>query len=221
MSATADPAGPPAAAAMRLSAAVAFALASLIPASRAEDTFVPEDVLGIVSYNVGDLTDDGRFIAATSSVRKETFGQDFRRDGDPTYVRAPLNRVLLIDTKTGQQTPIFAEKKGVRGMRWSPDGSRLAMLVFNGDVFEPVVWTKATNKAATLKVPVGKYVAENSDIRWTPDGKGPRVHHAHPGVAEARARNVRGDDRCDARLRAVQQRSVPRVGRNPSRGQRA
>ena len=157
---------------MRLSAAVAFALASLIPASRAEDTFVPEDVLGIVTYNVADLTDDGRFIAATSSVRRETFGQDFRRDGDPTYVRVPPSRVLLIDTKSGQVTPIFADKKGVRGMRWSPDGARLAMMVFNGDVFEPVIWTKATNKAVTLKVPAGKYVSENSDIRWTPDGKG-------------------------------------------------
>lgn len=138
---------------------------------RASDTFAADDVLGIVSYTAGDLTDDGRFLAVTSSVRRDAFGQDFRRDGDPTYVRGAPTRVLLIDTKSGKATPIFADMKSVRGMRWSPDGSRLAMLVYNGDVHEPVIWTKATNKSVTLKLPAGKYVAENSDVRWTPDGK--------------------------------------------------
>lgn len=133
--------------------------------------FVAEDALGIVSYTIGDLTEDGRYIAATSSARRDAFGTDFRRDGDPTYVRGAPTRVLLIDTKSGQSTPIFTEPKSVRAMRWTRDGARLAMLVFNGDVYEPVIWTKATNKSVTLKVPTGKYVAETSDIRWTPDGK--------------------------------------------------
>ena len=134
-------------------------------------TFVPDDALGVVSYTVGDLSDDGRYIAATSSVRRDAFGQDFRRDGDPTYVRGALTRVMMIDTKTGVSSPIFADMKSVRSMKWSVDGARLAMLVFNGDVYEPVIWTKATNKAVTLKVPAGKYVAENSDLRFTPNGK--------------------------------------------------
>ena len=159
---------------MRLSVAIAFTVATFFPTATrtAENTFVANDALGIVSYTVGDLTDDGRFIAATSSVRREAFGQDFRRDGDPTYVRGALSRVLLIDIRTGVTQPIFADKKSVRGMRWSADGARLAMLVFNGDVYEPVVWTKATNRSVTLKLPAGKYVAENSDVRWTPNGKG-------------------------------------------------
>jgi len=186
---------------MRLTAAVAaFAFAAIVPASlrealaqgptvarsalqlpvgqtlpnsarRAPTNFVAEDALGIVSYTIGDLTEDGRYIAATSSVRRDAFGTDYGRDGDPTYVRGAPTRVLLIDTKSGQSTPIFAEQKSVRVMRWSKDGARLAMLVFNGDVYEPAIWTKATNKVVTLKVPTGKYVAETSDLRWTPDGK--------------------------------------------------
>lgn len=138
---------------------------------RSADTFAAEDALGIVSYTVGDLTDDGRFLAVTSTVRRDAYGQDFRRDGDPTYVRGTPSRVLLIDTKSGKAQPIFTDMKSIRGMRWSPDGTRLAMLMFNGDVYEPVVWTKASNKSATLKLPAGKYVAENSDVRWSPDGK--------------------------------------------------
>ena len=135
------------------------------------DTFVAEDALGVITYNVADLSDDGRYIAATASVRRDAYGVDYRRDGDPTYVGGALTRVMLIDTKTGQSTPVFPTMKSVRAMRWSRDGSRLAMLVFNGDVYEPVVWTKATGKATTLRMPTGKYVAENSDVRWTPDGK--------------------------------------------------
>ena len=133
--------------------------------------FAPEDALNIVSFTVGDLTDDGRFLAATSTVRRDAYGQDFRRDGDPTYVRGTPSRVLLIDTKTGKAQPIFADTKTVRAMRWSPDGSRLAMLMFNGDVYEPVIWTRSTNRSATLELPAGKYVAENSDVRWSPDGR--------------------------------------------------
>lgn len=154
--------------------APAASVAQLVPAinsARRVDTFVAEDALGVVSYTIGDLSDDGRFIAATSSVRREAFGQDFRRDGDPTYVRGALTRVMLIDTKTGQMSPVFTDKKSVRVMRWSRDGARLAMLVFNGDVYEPVIWTRATNKAITLKLPAGKYVAENSDLRWSPNAK--------------------------------------------------
>lgn len=158
---------------MRISALITFAVATFVPTAprTAANTFVPEDALGVVSYTIGDITDDGRYVAATSSVRKDAFGTDFRRDGDPTYVRGAPTRVMLIDTKTGQQQPIYADMKSVRAMRWSPDNAKLAMLVFNGDVYEPVIWTKATNKAVTLKMPTGKYVAENSDVRWSPDGK--------------------------------------------------
>lgn len=159
---------------VELSSAQRFASQSSASADRtprAPTTFLAEDALGIVSYTVGDLTDDGRYIAATASVRRDAYGVDYRRDGDPTYVRGALTRVLLIDTKSGQSTPVFPEMKSVRAMRWSKDGARLALLVFNGDVYEPVIWTKATNKAVTLKLPAGKYVAENSDVRWTPDGK--------------------------------------------------
>src|SRR5205085_7530994 len=65
---------------------------------------------------------------------------------------------------------VFKDKRPVRNVRWSPDG-RLAMLIFNGDVLEPVIWDRASKKTTTLKLPAGKYVAESSDIRWSADGK--------------------------------------------------
>lgn len=140
-------------------------------AAAATNTFTAEDALNINAVAIADLTDDGRYLALTNTLRRDSYGQDFRRDGDPTYVRGIPTRVFIIDTKTGATIPVFAEKKPVRSLRWSPDGKRLAMLMFNGDVFEPTIWDRATNKVTTEHLPAGKYVAENSDIRWTNDGK--------------------------------------------------
>jgi dipeptidyl aminopeptidase/acylaminoacyl peptidase len=140
-------------------------------ASAAPTTFTAEDALEINTAAIGDLSDDGRYLAVTSTTRRDQFGQDFRRDGDPSYARSIPTRLLVIDTRTGATQPVFADKQSVRAVRWSPDGNRLAMLIFNGDVFEPAVWDRAANKVTKLRLAAGKYVAENSDLRWSADGK--------------------------------------------------
>jgi len=140
-------------------------------ASRAQTPFfTADDALDVNQYSVADMTDDGKWIALTQSVRRDGFGNDYRRDGDPTYVHPPIVRLWSVDAKTGQRTPVFSEKKAVRGMRWSPDGTQLGMLVWNGDAYDAAVWTRATGKVATLKLPAGKYVAETSDLRWIGNG---------------------------------------------------
>jgi dipeptidyl aminopeptidase/acylaminoacyl peptidase len=151
--------------------------------------FTPEDALEVMTYSVGDLSDDGRWLVVTASSRRDSYGTDYRRDGDPTYVRGTPTRVLVIDTKSGATQPVFADKRAVRALRWAPDGRRLAMLVFNGDVFEPVVWDHATGKASTLRMPAGRYVAENSDVRWTADGKS-LVVSVHSAEWRKRARDA-------------------------------
>src|SRR5258708_9733195 len=45
------------------------------------------------------------------------------------------------------------------------------MLAYDGDVFEPVIWTRATGRTRTMKLPAGRCVAETSDIRWTKNGE--------------------------------------------------
>ncbi|MDB4914017.1 MAG: peptidase prolyl oligopeptidase active site domain protein [Gemmatimonadetes bacterium] len=129
------------------------------------------DILDVVTYSIADLTDDGRFLATMATVRRDTYGTDFRHDGDPTYLRVAPTRVAIIDTKSGASTDIFKDRKAVRGLRWSPDGRRLAMLVFTGDILEPTIWDRTSSKLTVVKTPAGKYVAENSDIRWDRDGR--------------------------------------------------
>ena len=133
--------------------------------------FTMNDALDITTATVADLSDDGRWLALTSSVRRDAYGQDYRRDGDPTYVHPVPARLLVIDTKSGAAHPVFADKRPVRLARWSPDGDRLATLLFNGDVYEPAVWDRKADRVVTVHLPAGRYVAENSDLRWTADGK--------------------------------------------------
>src|SRR3954452_24787359 len=156
-------------------APVALAQAPAQPAAQqqsrtATPVFTADDALEINTATIADMSDDGRWLALTQSVRRDSYGNDYRHDGDPTYVHPVPVRLWSVDARSGQRTPVFPDKRPVRGMRWSPDASQLAMLVWNGDAFEPAVWNRATGKLTMLKMPAGKYIAETSDIRWTGDG---------------------------------------------------
>ena len=134
-------------------------------------TFRAEDALDVVAMTTADLTDDGRYAAVISTTRRDAFGTDFRHDGDPTYLRVAPARLLVIDTRSGTSTDVFNGKRAVRGARWAPDGHRLAVLLFNGDALEPAVWDRTSGRTTTLHLSPGQYVAENSDIRWSADGR--------------------------------------------------
>ena len=99
---------------------------ALFPAStavsQARSYFTPQDALDIVSASVGDLSDDGRWLAVSTSVRRDSYGQDYRRDGDPTYVRGVPVRLVVIDTRSGATQAVFPDKRPVRSPNWSPDG---------------------------------------------------------------------------------------------------
>jgi dipeptidyl aminopeptidase/acylaminoacyl peptidase/tetratricopeptide (TPR) repeat protein len=133
--------------------------------------FTANDALGITSMQVADLSPDGRWLLATTSTRRDGLGVDYRRDTDPTYLRATPSRVLVISTRDGSQRALFPDARTVRSPVWSPDGNRVALLVLRGDRLEPVIWERASGRSRTLAVPVGMYVAEVSDVKWTNDGR--------------------------------------------------
>ena len=153
--------------------AIAFAQPAFAQAPRpVAPTFTAEDILDITSAQVADLTADGRWLAATTSIRRDGFGVDFRRDGDPTYIRPASLRLWVIDTRTGERRAVLPDKRNLRNATWSPDGTKLAFLLLNAsaDQFQPVVWDRASGKLTTLKVPANSYVAEQSNLAWTSDG---------------------------------------------------
>lgn len=199
----------PLAAGAQAGGAAPRAMASAAPPA-ADARFSTQDALGIVTYSVGDLSADGRWLVATSTVRRDGLGVDFTRDGDPTYIRPSNARVWIVDTRSGEKRALWPDARNVRSPQWSPDGSRLALLVLRGEAFEPVVWERASGKFATATVPAGRYVAENSELRWTADGK-EVVFSLHTDAWRRKMRE-QFERQTRAGLRPVEQGSVPRLG---------
>src|SRR3712207_1278863 len=71
------------------------------PAAPADSSFTVGDALDVVTYTAADLSDDGRWLVATSTTRRDGLGVHYYRDGDPTYIRPANLRVWIIDTQTG------------------------------------------------------------------------------------------------------------------------
>lgn len=135
------------------------------------DSLGIRDLLDINTVSVQDLSADGKWLALTVSTRRDALGVDSYRDNDPTYVRATPVRLLVVDTRTLAQTPVFANKTAVRTALWSPDGSKLAILSAANDALALQVWDRATRAFTSPKMPAGQHVAENSELRWSDDGK--------------------------------------------------
>src|SRR5262245_2620503 len=144
----------------------ATALQSTNTASR----FTVDDLLDVANINASDLSDDGRWLAAISGTLRDRIGIDNHRFGDPTYV-APNNvDVWIIDTQAAKAQKLFPTKRQVRGLKWSPDATRLALFVLKGDSFEPQIWERASGKFTEVKLPASKICADNAEFEWSPDG---------------------------------------------------
>ncbi len=152
-------------------ALVLVAQPALAQSDTRQAAFSPVDALDVASWTVGDLTDNGRFIAALASTRRSTLGVDYRRDGDPSYIRPGAQRLYVIDTRSGDTTAVFPGARNIRTVSWSPDGSKLAIFVLQDSAWAPVIWESGTRRTSTVRIPEGHTVAENSELRWTSDSK--------------------------------------------------
>ena len=153
--------------------AIALTLTSLplqTAAQAGSSAFTVDDLLDVTNVAIADLSDDGRWLAATSGSLRDRIGIDNHRFGDPTYIAPSLVDVWIIDTQTAKAQKLFQGKRQVRGLKWSPDGSRLALFVLKADVFEPIIWERAAGKFAAPTLPAGKQAADNAEIEWSADG---------------------------------------------------
>ena len=140
-------------------------------AATANDSLTIRDILDMKTVSVADLSNDGKWLAITVSVRREGLGNDFSRDGDPTYIRGNPVELLVVDTKSLAQRPVLRGKTIVRGTTWSPDASKLAMFVVSNQSQQLQVWDRVSGKMTSPVLPAGYYIAENSELRWSGDGK--------------------------------------------------
>src|SRR6266508_465182 len=134
------------------------------------DRLVDRFVLDTVSATVGDVSRDGKWLAATTGSLRGRIGIDNARFQDPTYTPPSLVDVLIIETATGKAERLFPAARQVRGFKWSPDGSRLAFFALKDGVFEPVLWERATATVRAIALPAGREAAENAEFEWSRDG---------------------------------------------------
>jgi dipeptidyl aminopeptidase/acylaminoacyl peptidase len=160
-----------------VSVALAVSIAAIplpVPGASAQPKtptqFTVDDLLDVVNINVADLSDDGRWLAATGGSLRDRIGIDNYRFGDPTYVAPSLVEVWIIDTQSAKLQKLFPDKRQVRALKWSPDANRLAFLLLKSDGFEPVIWERASGKLAAVNLPAAKIVADNTEFEWSPDG---------------------------------------------------
>jgi dipeptidyl aminopeptidase/acylaminoacyl peptidase len=162
---------------------VAFLLACALSSVGAQGTdsaaqrpFTLDDALDAPSWSVGDLTRDGRWLAATVTARRASLTVTYRRDGDPTWIRPSREQLYVIESATGVRTAVLPQPRTIASHAWSPDGSHLAIIAAATEPMELLIWDRAARRLRTMALPGGQTIAENSTVQWSANGR--RVHVA-------------------------------------------
>jgi dipeptidyl aminopeptidase/acylaminoacyl peptidase len=137
---------------------------------QAQDRYTIDDILTTPSASASALTADGRWLVVTTAALRDRLGIDNSRYGDPTYIAPSLVDVSVVDTRTGTARRIFPERRQARAFVWSPDGSQLALMLRDGDVFRPMIWKRETGRLSALMLPKGVIAVDNATPQWAEDG---------------------------------------------------
>lgn len=151
--------------------------------------FTTQDALDVRGVRIADVTEDGRWVAATVQTRRDRSNVDHYRFGDPTYVGPSLGELLVIDTRDGSSRSLYDGREQLRGATWSAEGGRLAFFKLDGDVFHLYVHDAASKRTRRVDLKTSKALASNSPLNWSPDGRTVLVSLRPDGWA-AEARNA-------------------------------
>jgi dipeptidyl aminopeptidase/acylaminoacyl peptidase len=184
--------------------------------------FTTGDALDVRSVRVADVTEDGRWIAATIQTRRGRTGVDHTRFGDATYLAPSLGELLVIDAETGATHSLFDEPTQVRTPVWSPDGGRLAFFSREGDGYLLRVHDVASGRTRSVDLRTDKPLSSGSSLTWSPDGGSVLVALRPAGwAAEARqaflevtegpviVQDSRNDFLAWDRVRGLSERQIP------------
>jgi dipeptidyl aminopeptidase/acylaminoacyl peptidase len=132
--------------------------------------FTIADSLKIKSFSPQSMTDDGRYIAGTISIRHDRLGIDHKRFGDPTYITPRPSETVILDTETGKMEQLFNTKVEIQDMTWSPDGKTLAFFLRKGDAFFLHTYDREKKSLKEIKIKTHKPIASDSFLIWTNEG---------------------------------------------------
>lgn len=142
-----------------------------IPATAQKTAFTTHDDLRLLSFSLRDMTDDGQFIAATLRSRADRMGVDHQRFRDPSYVSPSFSKLVIMNTETGEQTPVWNEKVNIGRLAFDPEGKKLAILKYDGDQLNLYIYNRLSGKLKLQKLKTGLAISSGSNLLWTPEGK--------------------------------------------------
>ena len=135
-------------------------LATCAPALAAADgltrSFVGADLFDLEMASDPQISPDGGKVVYV------------RRSNDIMTDRT-RSTLWVVDTKSGQQTPLVAGPGNHMSPRWSPDGSRLAFVSTGADGSSPQLYVRWIASGETAKVT--GLPESPSSISWSPDGR--------------------------------------------------
>lgn len=162
-------------------AALSLPFPTLVPAQPAASAqsapLALTDLLDVRNTAAGALSEDGRWLVVTMTRPRTSLGIDYNRSfGDPTYVAPTRRETFLVDTRSGDRTPLFPTPRVTAGSAWTPDGSTLAILVHANDPaaddrFDVLLIDRATRRQTALRLPANRYAFERSRLQWSSDGR--------------------------------------------------
>ena len=133
--------------------------------------FTTEIALDVKSPRIVAMSEDGRRIAVTVRTRRGRADVDHARFGDPTYISPSLVTALVIDTRSGDRVWLHEQFAQVSAFTWSPDGSRLAYLLFAGEAFRLRIFDAESGTTDQVALRTSKPIASSSPLVWSPDGE--------------------------------------------------
>ncbi|MCL5049541.1 MAG: S9 family peptidase [Firmicutes bacterium] len=128
-----------------------------IPTAQASEQsrlFSPEDIFALEWANDVQVSPDGKYVV-------------YVRHSNDIMTDSTGRSLWLVDIKSGQHSPLFADEHQYSSPKWSPDGKRLAFVSNrSGSSQVHVYWFEQDKSARITDVRRAP-----SDVTWSPDGK--------------------------------------------------
>ncbi|PKP35221.1 MAG: dipeptidyl aminopeptidase [Bacteroidetes bacterium HGW-Bacteroidetes-17] len=128
--------------------------------------FTPADALLVRSYSLADLTDNGNYAAGFIRTLKDRLNIDHKRYGDANYISPNYSELVIINTETKEQISPFKEKGIFGNLKWSPDGTRLAIIKYEDPLFVLYIYDIEKRRLQKVKSEHTYPIASGSELLW-------------------------------------------------------
>ncbi len=134
-------------------------------------SFTAEDALKVETYTLAEITDGGEYVAGFIRSRMNRMDIDHRRYGDPNYVAPYTSKLLIINSESGDKLHPFENSEVFGAVKWSPDGSKLAIIKYDQTVFNLYVFDVEKQKLKKIKINSEYLISSRSSLVWKTNGE--------------------------------------------------